>query len=54
MFPQREARDWWSETPLTASWSLIGEESGAAMNMDKGAMKGPMQRGRLDGPPPLK
>lgn len=42
MFPQREACDWFSETSVTASWSLIGEESWAAINMDEGAMKGPM------------
>ena len=54
IFPQREACDWWSETLVTASRSLIGEESRAAMNMDETAIKGQMQRGLVEGPPPLK
>lgn len=52
--PQREACGWWSETLVTASRALIGEETRAAMNMDEGAIKGLIQQGREDGPPPLK
>lgn len=39
LFPQREACDWWSEAPLTASQALIGEEREALINMHEGAMK---------------
>lgn len=49
IFPQRGLWDWWSETPVTVCWSLIGEKSRMAMNMNKGAMKGSMQRQRLEG-----
>ena len=53
LFPQREACDWWSETPLKASQALIGEEREALMNMHKGAMKRPLQQWRVEGPPLL-
>lgn len=51
MFPQSEACDWWSETPLTASQALIGEEGEALINMHEGAKKRPLQQLRLEGAP---
>lgn len=49
-----EVCDWRSAMSVAASRPLIGEENREEMNMDEGRMKGLIQRGRLEGPPPLK